>query len=1665
MDQQTLRLAINDDNPGDYDLLTRQLREREVHVNAVFNLPGVGQVQLDAATGRILHANPQFCAMTGYHEAELQTLTPADITRPEEREADWAQLQRLLRGDIEHYVTEKRYIRKDGGILWAQVNAALVRDDDSQPHYTVAIIQDITERKQTEEALAASRDRERQFRQRLAALHTISLELANAPSVDELCRRAVERGRQALGFDRVGIFLLEAEPNIVRGTYGTDGNGMTRDERDWYGPARSEGLNRILLGGERFVFQPHAVNPSDRTNDACPHAMAALWDGERTIGVISTDNLLTGQPVTEEWRELVRLYATLIGHQISRHRTLLALSLSEERLRMAAQTIGFGVYDWHIQDNRLVWSDQLYHITGLDPAQPVKPGIPAHLVHPDDQKSHQDMVKRATDPAGPGQFDVEFRIVRADGQTRWVRDTGKTLFEGQGDTRRAVRVVGAFRDITARKQTEEQLRQSEARLTAFLEQLPVGVGMFDPQGRWIIRNPMLTRFVGDTIPSRDPKEVGRWRSWAADGSVVDPSQWPGARALRGEAINPGMDFLHTLKDGGEIWMRVSATPFYDRDGEIAGVISVIQDIDERKRAELNTQFLVELDRAIAQTADENGIAATALRLLGQFLGVTASGLIEIDQTQGGVSLQYEWSTGGQNIIERDAVAQILGSEVSAALEAGETVTVLDLPNDENNGLAADTERRYRPGAFAITPYLSVGRLVTILVVYATPPREWRPDELHLLRDVMTRLWPTIERRRAVAALVHEQELLQTIIDTIPVMITLYEPDKTVLRLNREFERLVGWSSQEALNNSLMEEIYPEPEYRKQVSRFMESGADSWMDIRMRTRDGQALETSWANRRLSDQTQVGIGIDITERKQAELNQTFMLEIAETIRRAEDADVLLAEVAQAVGQHLGLARCAFDEIDLTSGTGRVQYEYRAPGVAPGPDQWSVTSFSLASLDLIKAGHAIVVSDAKTDERTAALYESQYRPHGYAAYVAVPMMRDGRWVATLWVNQEEPHPWSQPELGLLEAVAERTWLAVERLRQDAALRASELRLRLATEAASLFAWDIDCTTNTIEWADNAVHILGVPAEWLSTDPKQADFFVYSDDLARCWNEYETALADGSHRYRLEFRSMNRVTGQTGWMLVHGLIVRDASGQPIRVYGVTQDITDRKLAEETLRRSEERFRLMANTTPAITWTADPTGAITFHNQRWLEYTGISPEENERDWATLVLHPDDFEPCIQAWTYALTHGTDYEIEVRNRRHDGEYRWFLTRATPIRDTEGRIVEWYGSSTDIHDRKQAEAALQEANRRKDEFLATLAHELRNPLAPIVNAVHLLTQKGQLDPSLPTARDIIDRQVRQMVRLVDDLLDVSRITRGKLDLRKERVNLATVVEQALETSRPHIEVAGHRFSLSLPSAPVYLHADPVRLAQVISNLLNNASKYTEPGGKIWLTAEREESGVSISVKDTGAGIPADQLVNVFEMFSQVDRSLERSQGGLGIGLTLVKRLVEMHGGTVKAHSDGPGQGSEFVVHLPTLMETSSAEPAAERPDATPPAATHRILIVDDSPDIVDSLAALLEMDGHETFMAYDGLEAIEVAEQVRPDVVLLDIGLPLLNGYEVGRRIREQPWGKPMLLVALTGWGQAEDRRLSREAGFDHHLVKPVDYNDLARLLETALAAKG
>jgi PAS domain S-box-containing protein len=527
----------------------------------------------------------------------------------------------------------------------------------------------------------------------------------------------------------------------------------------------------------------------------------------------------------------------------------------------------------------------------------------------------------------------------------------------------------------------------------------------------------------------------------------------------------------------------------------------------------------------------------------------------------------------------------------------------------------------------------------------------------------------------------------------------------------------------------------------------------------------------------------------------------------------------------------------------------------------------------------------------------------------------------------------------------------------------------------------------------------------------------------------------------------------------------IRDEPGKIVGVVLVFRDVTERRKAEDAVRASESRFRQLADAMPQIVWTARPDGYLDYFNRRWFEYTGFTEEQTfSHDGWKPILHPDDVAVCEQKWAWAVHSGEPYQIEYRFKDHrTGGYRWHLGRAAPARDESGAVVRWFGTCTDIDDQKRAENALKDADRHKDEFLAMLAHELRNPLAPIYNGLHILRMPDIARSTVERTQCLMEQQVRNLIRLVDDLLDVSRITRGKIHLQKERIDLAAVVGNAVETVRPLVELQKHQLSVSLPQEPLTLEADPTRIEQIIANMLTNAAKYTEPGGQIWLTATRENAEIVLRIRDTGMGIPDALLPRIFDMFTQADRTLDRPQGGLGIGLTLVRQLVHLHGGSILAHSDGAGKGSEFIVRLPASPEQ---EPELSPPLMAPEPSKNgslRILVVEDETIVAEMLVMLLKLWGHAVQEVHEGQAALAAIATFSPEVILCDLGLPGMDGYELARHVRRGDGENKPVLVAITGYGQVEDKRRTQAAGFDHHMTKPVDPKILEALLADCASA--
>jgi len=625
-------------------------------------------------------------------------------------------------------------------------------------------------------------------------------------------------------------------------------------------------------------------------------------------------------------------------------------------------------------------------------------------------------------------------------------------------------------------------------------------------------------------------------------------------------------------------------------------------------------------------------------------------------------------------------------------------------------------------------------------------------------------------------------------------------------------------------------------------------------------------------------------------------------------------------------------------------------------------------------------------------------------------------------------------------------------ERRAAEAALARSARQFHLIAETIPQMVW-MAAPGGGIEYLNQRwLKYIGLSAE--ETEGWEWQRIVHPDDLPRALAKWTHALETGEP-FAVEHR-LRRADGTYLWHLGQALPLRE-DGRIIKWFGTCTDFDEQKRTLDALHESDERLKFALSAARMMAWEWDVTTGTAIRSDNAIEILGV-PGSGIQAFADLI-HPDDRAWVEAMAAQALRGEAPYDAEFRIITPDGRLLWIADKARLRRDPAGRPTHLTGISVDITERKRSEQLLLEADRRKNEFLAMLAHELRNPLAPIRSAAHVLRLLGPEDEKLKWARDVIERQVLHMTRLIDDLLDISRISRGRIKLEKVPVSIASVVAGAREAVRPLTEARNQSVDIVMPAEPGSVLGDEIRLVQVLSNLLNNAVKFTPEGGRITLTVSTLAQEVFITVRDTGIGIPTDMLEHVFDLFTQLDSSLERSQGGLGIGLTLVKNLVEMQGGTVWARSEGRGKGSEFTVRLPLLPVTPQVGPAPPGDGDQPAPASRRlrILVIDDNRDAAQSLCMLLDLLGHETRAAHDGPSGLEITKEFRPQAVFIDIGMPGMSGYDVCARLRKLIHTQDVVCVALTGFGAEEDRERSRDAGFDHHLVKPLELAALRDML--------
>lgn len=1007
-----------------------------------------------------------------------------------------------------------------------------------------------------------------------------------------------------------------------------------------------------------------------------------------------------------------------------------------------------------------------------------------------------------------------------------------------------------------------------------------------------------------------------------DAAVIERA---GKVALTGEPMRVE-EFVRSL----DRWFEVYLSRVGQHGSRI--IVSVVKDITKRKRREHLQAFLLKLSDALRTLADPLAIQQLAANLLGEHLQVNHAHYGEVQGDYIHVTHAYT-----DRIAPMTGVFDVndFGQRAIDGYRAGKVQVCVDAASDP---LFSDAERQVLAAAcieaYVAVPLIKQDVWVANLAVQHSAPRAWTATDIEAVQEVAQRTWAAVERTRAERALNRSEERYRSLFESIDEGVSTVEVlfdergqavDYRFLDLNLAHHAMVGLGRE--VVGKRVREIMPaiEPVVIERVAqvaltgqpiRFEEfiSGLDRWLDIYLARVGGS-----------DSRTVVAVVNNITERKRRDANLRFLAETSADFASLTQAEELMHSVGARLAHYLGLARCSFSVVDTDADQIECVYGWRADqAMADVVGNHSISAFlNETGRAHYAAGQLSVIDNAQTNPWFNPEALGMLDQFGVRSIVDVPYLKEGRWCFMLSVARATAAPWRADEIELVQDLAERTYLRVERAWAESALRQSEGRLQALIE-------------NLPEGA----------------------VFVVDTDL----------------RYLI-------AGGEA--IAAAGLVSADFIGQPIR----------QVLPPEMADAYEPNFR-----------------------------NALAGEAFEHEHAV---------------------------------HDHVY---LTRGVPLRSSSGEVYAVLAASFDITERKRAEAATRDADQRKDEFLAMLAHELRNPLAAMSSATQVMKHLARDNTSVQRPREVIERQLKHLTRLVDDLLDMSRLSWGKINLQRERLVLATVVHSAIEAIRPLIDARGHQLRFNLPPPSVQVAGDATRLVQVLSNLLNNAAKYTDPGGQIGLHADIEADQAVIRVSDNGCGLAPSLLPHVFELFTQAGRSLDRSQGGLGVGLALVRSLVKMHGGDVEVYSAGLGQGSEFVVRLPLALNADASAPAASH--VAVPATTRgiKVLVVEDNQDAADMLVLLLRQGGDEVQLAQDGLAALQQVRHFQPQVVLCDLGLPGLSGYEVAVRLRALPECHDMLLVALSGYGQQSDRRRSQEAGFDHHLTKPVDPEVLAGLLQ-------
>ena len=1302
-----------------------------------------------------------------------------------------------------------------------------------------------------------------------------------------------------------------------------------------------------------------------------------------------------------------------------------ALRRSEGDLRDFVDNAAVGLH-WVGSDGSILWANQTeldllgytrdeyfgQHIADFHADEPVIADILARLT------------------VGETLHDYEARLRCKDGSIRHVLISSNTLFEHD----KFVHTRCFTRDITDRKQAEETLRENEWRLRYAMESARLTYVEVDLTRGEARTADNFAAVMGYPAPPEQEADA------AAGTRLLLEHVVPHDRQRVDEA-------LQQFTEGnpiGTVQYRVLGDDRIERWIESRWSVELGPDSQSRKSFATNLDIteLKQVEAAL-RMSEERGRLALDSAELGMFNIDPATNTFESDDR-----FKAIFGSPTERIDSEQAFATAHPDDRSRVRDAVAAAMRTDDP------VPLHTECRVVRSDGTVRWVLAKGRANFVQ---------------HGLLRTITSLDGTVaditERKLSEVALRESEAFSRSIVESSPDCIKVLGLDGTLLSLLRGQE-LLGIEDAEPFLKTSWFELW-EGEHRRAaqsaVAEAATGGAGSFVGF-FRTFRGEPkwwdvaispiLDASGKPARL-----LAVSRDVTHRRRGELNLEFLASVSQDLLHLASVDDMLKTVGAKIGAFLDLSICAFAEISETAEEVVIAHDWHRADAMGLVGVYPLTDFvGPEFIRVARSGEIIVVRDTVTDPRTEP---TTFAALNIASFICAPLILDGQWRFALCLYRPAAYDWREDEIELAREVTARVWTRLERLRSEDALRESEERYRTLFSSIDEGFCVIELIFNELNQAVDYRFLEVNPTFERQVGLHEAAGQLVSElipNLEPYWYEIYGRVSQTGEAVRF----INEVKGLGRWLDVYACRVGGPDSRKVAV--VFNDISERRRSEEALRNSEERYRYLFNSIDEGFCVVE----MMFDEQeqpidyRFLEVNPTFEKQSGLHNAA-GKRIRELAPEIEAsW---FTRYGDVAVTGEPVRFINESKilnsWFDVYAFRVGGQESRRVAIIFNN--ITERTKSEQALRESaealadlDRRKDEFLAMLGHELRNPLAPLSYAVHMLGLQANENPLQQQSRQIIERQVSQLKRLVDDLLEISRVTTGRLQLREERIVVSGFVERAVETAQPLITQRRHELTVSLPSRPIWLHADAARMEQVVVNLLTNAAKYTDEGGQIGLTVQQEGDEMVLRVWDTGVGIASEFLPRIFDLFTQAARSLDRSEGGLGIGLCLVKRLVELHAGSVEAHSV-LGQGSEFVVRIPSTQATLSVLPLDLVGSALPMAKRCRVLIVDDNVDAAQSLALLLTASGHDVRIAHDGPTAVDAAVEYRPDLALMDIGLPGFDGYEVAQRMRQQSLLEHALLVAMTGYGQEKDRVRSLAAGFDHHLVKPVNFDRVQEIL--------